>query len=62
MPNPNNQNNPDPIVAYTAQGKPLTQSEYKKDIDDAIEQAKNGEVISQEELDENSRQNDEEGT
>ena len=39
------------VVAYTAQGKPLTQSEYKKDIDEAIEQAKNGDVISQEEID-----------
>lgn len=38
------------IVAYTSAGTPLTQATYKKDIDEAIAQARNQETISQEDL------------
>lgn len=40
----------DRILAYTSEGHPLTQSDYKKDIDAAIAQANTGETVSQEEM------------
>ncbi|MEM6526300.1 MAG: hypothetical protein AAGF85_17275 [Bacteroidota bacterium] len=40
----------DKIIAYTAQGKPLDQAAYKKEIDEAIAEVDRGEVISQEEM------------
>jgi hypothetical protein len=36
----------DKIIAYTSDGKPLNQAHYKADIDEAIQQAENGEVVS----------------
>lgn len=42
------------IVGYTAEGKPLTQKEYNQRIDIAEKQLKNGEVISQEDLEKES--------
>lgn len=38
------------IVAYTVSGKPLTRSDYKKKIQMAEEQIKNGQYISHEDL------------
>jgi len=38
------------IIAYTSKGLPLTQADYKKDIDEAIQQAQNGQTVSQEDL------------
>ncbi|MBF31564.1 MAG: hypothetical protein CL529_10360 [Aequorivita sp.] len=38
------------IVAYTVSGKPLTRSDYKKEIQIAEEQIKNGQYISHEDL------------
>ena len=40
----------DKIIAYTAQGQPLNQAAYKKEIDEAIAEVDRGEVISQEEM------------
>lgn len=40
----------DKVIAYTSSGKPLTQSAYKKEIDAAIAEADEGEVISQEDM------------
>jgi len=37
----------DKVIAYTSDGKPLTRSAYKSDIDAAIGEADRGEVISQ---------------
>jgi hypothetical protein len=37
----------DKVIAFTSEGKPLTRSAYKKDIDAAIAEADRGEVISQ---------------
>ncbi|KAB2808678.1 SurA N-terminal domain-containing protein [Phaeocystidibacter luteus] len=38
------------VVAYTIEGEPLTVSEYRKEIEEAEEQIKRGEYITQEEL------------
>lgn len=38
------------IVAYTVTGEPLNLSKYKKQIEDAEEQIKNGQYISHEDL------------
>jgi hypothetical protein len=38
------------IIAYTSKGLPLTQSAYKKEIDDAIAEIESGQFISQEEM------------
>ncbi|TRX45807.1 hypothetical protein FNH22_31380 [Fulvivirga sp. M361] len=40
----------DKIIAYTAQGQPLNQAAYKREIDDAIAEVDRGEIISQEEM------------
>lgn len=40
----------DKVVAYTSDGKPLTRSAYKKDIDEAKDQADKGNIISQDEM------------
>ncbi|MDF9795615.1 hypothetical protein OKW21_000878 [Catalinimonas alkaloidigena] len=37
-------------VAYTADGKALSREAYRKDLDEAIEQADRGEVISQKDI------------
>ncbi|WP_296618469.1 hypothetical protein [Marivirga sp.] len=38
------------IVAYTSKGVPLTPSQYKKEIDEAIAEIKNGQFVSQKEM------------
>lgn len=38
------------IIGYTSEGKPLDIKAYKRNIDEARKQAKEGRVISQEEL------------
>lgn len=38
------------IVAYNAQGKPLTRLDYQREIDEAINKAERGRVISQEDI------------
>ena len=40
----------DKIIAFTSDGRALNQSDYKADIDDAIQRAENGEVVSIEEM------------
>ena len=40
----------DTIIAYTLAGKALNQATYKADIDGAIQEAVNGEVVSIEEM------------
>ncbi|MEQ9302059.1 MAG: hypothetical protein RIF33_25995 [Cyclobacteriaceae bacterium] len=40
----------DEIIAYTSRGVPLNQEAYKTDVDDAIAEAKSGEVISIEDM------------
>ena len=40
----------DKIIAYTAQGPPLNQAAYKKEIDEARAEVDRGEVVSQEEM------------
>lgn len=42
------------IIGYTSEGKPLTVQDYKKDIDEARDQVKQGKIISQEELEKKS--------
>ena len=42
------------IVAFSLDGKALTVEDYKKDIDEARDQIKRGESISQEELEKRS--------
>ena len=42
------------IVAFTSDGKALTVEDYKKDIDEARDQIKRGESITQEELEKGS--------
>ena len=37
-------------IVYESGGRPLTQQQYKKDIDEAISQAENGLLISQEDM------------
>ena len=43
------------IVAFTPDGKALTVKDYKRDIDEARDQIKQGESISQEELEKRSK-------
>ncbi|MGJ3234289.1 hypothetical protein [Marivirga sp.] len=38
------------IVIYTSNGKPLSQFQYKKEIDKAIEEIKSGQFVSQKEI------------
>lgn len=38
------------VLAYTADGRPLNQANYKTEIDKAIDEANRGEVISIEEM------------
>lgn len=40
----------DKIVAYTAEGKALSREAYQKDINEAIDQADRGEVVSQRDI------------
>ena len=40
----------DKVLAYTSEGHPLTQSAYKKDVDEAIAQVDSGSTISQEDM------------
>lgn len=37
-------------IVYESGGRPLTQQQYKKDIDEAISQAENGLLISQQDM------------
>lgn len=43
----------DTIVAFTSDGKALTQAAYKADIDSAIKEAESGRLISIEEMERN---------
>jgi hypothetical protein len=43
------------IVAYSVEGKPLTRSEYKAELADAKAEIKNGESISQENLEKEAK-------
>ncbi|WP_375579126.1 hypothetical protein ABWH96_19285 [Marivirga tractuosa] len=38
------------IVVYSSNGKPLSQFQYKKEIDEAIEQIESGQFVSQKEM------------
>lgn len=38
------------VIAFTSKGKPLTSEQYKKEIDEAIAEVDNGDVISQEQM------------
>ncbi len=40
----------DKIIAYTADGKPLSYETYQQDIDEAIRQADNGDIVSQQDI------------
>ncbi len=40
----------DKVIAYTSDGRALNQAAYKADIDKAIAQAENGQVVSIEEM------------
>ncbi len=42
--------NEDKIVAFTSDGRALTRSAYKADIDQAIKQAESGNVVSIEDM------------
>ncbi|WP_373494834.1 hypothetical protein [Aquiflexum sp.] len=37
-------------VTFNSQGKPLTSSQYKKEIDDAVAEVNKGGVVSQEQM------------
>ena len=43
----------DKIIAYTSDGRALNQSQYKMEIDEAIQLAENGQVVSIEEMEKN---------
>jgi len=43
-------NKEDKVIAYTAEGKPLTQSDYKKSIDEARASVEKGGFFTQEEV------------
>ncbi|MEX0813319.1 MAG: hypothetical protein WD048_13955 [Chitinophagales bacterium] len=38
------------ILAYSSDGRALDSSDYKKEIDNAIKEADNGEVVSQKDM------------
>jgi hypothetical protein len=51
--------NQEEIVAHNSKGIPLTRSQYKKEIDEAILEIENGMFVTQKEMEKKMRSNNE---